>query len=330
MRLFQESGRFATAEQFINDASQDPRSDRSAIRVLIVPMFSQLGRIEEAQRLIEDRWDHLNALGEGALEPAIKLLRLHIELTLRATPVEKIRAYLDSATRLASEDDRVWLGRANLAICTGALDEAKRWLDDCLLRRPKDVPVWRARLSWGIAANQIDVVHQSLTHLPADASSPARIHRLKAWLASHRGDFETERRELERLIAADPADRTALDRLTQLAEKNGQPARATELFGKKAEIDRLRARYQKLYDRNQPIRDAVAMARLAEQLRRSFEARGFLTVAVSEDPERSDLRHDLQRMTPRAATVAEGEQTLAEVLAHELGNQERLNVTPSR
>ena len=153
----------------------------------------ELGRIDEAERLIEARWEHLNASGEGALEPAIKLVRLHIELTLKPTPVETIRAFLDQAARLAPEDDRVWLGRANLAIRTGAYDEAGRWLDACQRRRPDDVPVWRARLSWGIATNRIDVVRQALTHLPAAESTPAQVHRLEAWLAANRGDVATER-----------------------------------------------------------------------------------------------------------------------------------------
>ena len=95
----------------------------------------------------------MNALGEGALEPAIKLVRQHIELTEKPIPVGNIRAFLDQAARLAPDDDRVWLGRANLAIRTGAFDEAQRWLDACLRLRPEDFPVWRARLSWGIATN---------------------------------------------------------------------------------------------------------------------------------------------------------------------------------
>ena len=100
-------------------------------------------------RLIEARWEHLNEKAEGALEPAIQLLWQHIELTSKATPVETLRASIDQAGRLAPEDDRVWLGRANLAIRTGAYDEAGRWLDACQRRRPEDVPVWRARLRLG-------------------------------------------------------------------------------------------------------------------------------------------------------------------------------------
>jgi thioredoxin-like negative regulator of GroEL len=330
LRLLLDRGRFAAAEQLINDVANDANNDRSALQVLLAPLLGQLGCSDEAERLIEARWEHLNALGEGALEPAIKLLLLHIELTWKATPVVNVRAYLDRAARLAPEDDRVWLGRANLAVRARAYDEAGRLLDACLSSRPEDVPVWRARLRWGIAANRIDVVQQALTHLPAAASNPAQIHGLRAWLASHRGDVASERFELEHLIAVDPADLRALDRLSQLAEKDGQRARAAELLCRRAEIDRLRARYQKLSDRNQPIRDAVEMAHLAEQLGREFEARGFLTVAISEDPERENLRRDLRRMSQRSETVGERGQTLAAVLAHELRNEGEIDVTPSR
>jgi enediyne biosynthesis protein E4 len=257
-------------------------------------------------------------------------VRLHIELTLKATPVETTSAFLDQAARLAPNDDRVWLGRANLAIRTGAYDEAQRWLDACLRRRPEDVPVWRARLSLGVATNRADVVKQAMTHLPAAESIPAQVHRLKAWLAANRGDDATERRELERLLDCDPADSRALDRLAQLTAKDGQPAQAAALLGKKVEIGRLRARFAKLHDRKQPTRDAVEMAHLAEQLGRRFEARVFLTLASSEDPDRKDLRHDLQRLSSRPAMIAEHGRTLDEVLADEPHDERKIVVTPSR
>jgi tetratricopeptide (TPR) repeat protein len=305
MHLLQESGQFAAAERLVTDAALDPRNDRTALLVLLAPMYSELGRIDEAERLIEDRWEHLNASGAGALEPALKLVRQHIELTLKAGPVETIRAFLDRASRLAPDDDRVWLGRANLAIRTGALDEAEHWLDACQRLRPEDFAVWRARLSWAIATSRFDFVKQAVTHMPATESNPARFHRENAWLAAQRGDVATERHELELLVAADPADVTALGRLAELAEKETQFARAAELVRKKADLDRLRARYLKLHDRTQPIRDAVELARLAEQLGRRFEARVFLTIALSEDPARDDLRQDLERLSTNLATVAD-------------------------
>jgi hypothetical protein len=161
-----------------------------------------------------------------------------------------------------------------------------------------------------MATNRTDVVQQALTHLPSEESNPVRLHRLNSWLARQRGDVTTERRELELLAAADPAAVTCLDRLAELAEKEEQPDRAAQFRSKKAEIDRLRARYLKRHDRKQPIRDAVELAHLAEQLGRRFEARVFLSIAISEDPGRADLRSDLKRLTTthifdtRAAVVS--------------------------
>lgn len=99
LRLFQETGRLATAEQVVTEAAADPRNDRTALLVLLVPLFSDQGRIEDAERLIEDRWEHLNALKEGGDEGAIRLVRQHIELTMKPEPVETIRPTFDLAAQ---------------------------------------------------------------------------------------------------------------------------------------------------------------------------------------------------------------------------------------
>jgi hypothetical protein len=90
---------------------------------------------------------------------------------------------------------------------------------------------------------------------------------------------------------------TCADRLAELLENGAQHDQATQIQTRKAEIDRLRERYLKRHDRKQPIRDAVEMAKLAEQLGRQFEARVFLSIAISEDPGRTDLLRDLERLT---------------------------------
>jgi enediyne biosynthesis protein E4 len=242
---------------------------------------------------------------------------MHIEMTWRAIPVEALRAYFEEVVGRAPRDDRGWLGKANLAIRTGAYDAAGRLLEDCLRLRPHDVPVWRARLNWAIATDRLDVVREALAHLPAAESDPAQRLRLRAWLAHERGDVPAERRELERLLAEDPADQIALDRLARLAEQGGQPARAAEWLRRRAEIDRLKARYERLFDRTQPFRDAVEMAHLAERLGRAFEARGFLAVATSEHPDREDLRRDLERLSRSRGRLARRGDTLAEAIADE-------------
>ncbi len=316
MRLFHESGQLAAAERLIQDAAQDPRNDRTALMAYLVPSFQEQGRLDEAGRLLEARWEYLNALGEGALEPAIKLVRLHIDLTEKPMPAENIRTVLEKAARRAPEDDRVWLGRANLAIRTAAFDEAERWIDACLRRRPDDIPVWRARLNWAMATNRVDAARQALAQLPGAESPPAEIHRISAWLAAKEGDATTEARELERMVAVDPADSAALDRLGELADHDGRTADSAELRRKKFELGQMRARYQKLNDRKQPIRDAVKMAHLAQQLGRRFESRVFLTLAMAADPGRRDLRHDLERLnaTQERSAIPQHTQTLAEAL----------------
>jgi enediyne biosynthesis protein E4 len=290
MRLLQESGQLAAAERIILAAAADRNNDRTAVLVLLVPLYSTLGRVDEAQRLIENRWSHLDSVGEGALDPAIKLLRLYVQLSRQSTPVESIRDFIDRAAKLAENDDRVWLGRANLSIRTGAFADATYWLEACLRSRPDDVAVWRARLTLGVATHQVEIVQQALAHLPSAELTPREAHRSAAWLASRRGDHETERRELEELLVADPTDTNAFDRLSEIAEKAGDSSRAAELRRRKREIEGLVARYVMLHERSQPIRDAAEMADLARRLGRDFEARAFLTLAIANDPKSNGLQ----------------------------------------
>ncbi len=138
------AGRLADAERLINDARFDPRNDAPSLLVLLFPLLQQQGRDDEIGPLIEERWDHLIAQGEGSREQAIGLLRLAIDLRDKPMLLEEVRAALDAAGRLAQDDDRVSLGRANLALRAGSYDEAARWVDACLRQRSDDVAVWRA------------------------------------------------------------------------------------------------------------------------------------------------------------------------------------------
>ena len=299
MRLLQDDGRLAEAERLVSEAARDQRNNRTSLMVGLVPIMIDLGRQDEATELIEDRWEDLNALGQGALDPAIKLLLQHVEVTTGAVAIDVVRTSLDEAAKLAPDDDRVWLGRANLAIRTGDMKDAERWLDECEKKRPDDRAVWRARLKWAMATERIDAVERAMTHLPDVASLSAEQHRINAWLAGHRGDFAKERSELELLLAADPGDLSAFDRLIDLHKKGGQPALAAEVFQNRNAVRELLGRYMMLHGRKQPIRDAEELARIAEQLGRGFEARGFLTIAVFQEPGRKDLREKLRTFDSR-------------------------------
>jgi enediyne biosynthesis protein E4 len=326
MELQIERGRLADAEQLVMQAMNDPRLDHFGLRTLLVPEYVKQGRFAEAERLIEEWWGILEDAGGGTWEQAINLAQLHMEILWKIETVETLRSYFDQASGMAPDDDRVLLGKANLAIRNRSFVDAKRWLEACLHRRPEDAAVWRARLSWAMAANRLVELHEALEHLPVAESTPAQINRLAAWLAAHRGDFDAERQALERLLADDPADLEALDRLAEFAVKEGDQARAAELRDRKAKIQQLNDRYRKLYDRNQPSRDAPEMARLAEQLGRVFEARLFLSAAIEEEPDRADFRSHFARLCKRAETVTGQGRTLAELFASELGDDEQPNI----
>jgi thioredoxin-like negative regulator of GroEL len=321
LQVQMELGRHAAAEQIVRDALNDPRVDRSGLPLLLGPIYSQQGRLEETLRLVRASWEALDRVGKGASEQAINLVRAYVDLRANPVPIEVIRSALDQAGRSAPEDDRVWLGKANLAIREGSYEEASKWLDACQRKRSHDAPVWRARLNFGLATEGVATVREALAHLPADEWTPAEIQKLAAWLATRRGDADSERRALEALLAANPADPDALDRVARLAEQDGQREFAAALRRKRAEFGQLEARYEKLYRRNQPERDAAEMARLAERLGRGFEARAFLTVATAVDPDRDDLRSRLAVFSRAVQKPREPGRTLAGVLLTELGGR---------
>ncbi len=279
MDLLIKRGRLADAERLITQSMSEPRVDRPRLGLFLGLVYSLQGRIEDRGRVIEACWDRLNETGDGASELAILLVRLHMQ----KPSIEEVRGYLNQVAQLAPEDDRGWLGRAKLAIRDGAYNEAVRWLDACSRRRPDDIPVWRARLDWALATKRLADVRQALAHLPAAESTPADVERLRARLAALGDDPDMERQALERLLLIEPADLAALDRLGYLAEKAGQPDRAADYRFKKKEIGELQIRFDKYYQRNQTMRDARAMAGLAAQIGRPFEAKVLEAIAIAAD-----------------------------------------------
>ncbi len=153
--LESDRGRLADAEQVLTRALRDPERDGPELRRLCASLYWHEGRFEESRRLIEANWQRLDRAGLGGTEPAIELVRFRIALGLGTSSTEVVRTFLERVADRAPEDDRVWLGRANLAIRQGAFDEAARWLDACRKRRPDDVPVWHARLDWALATGRV-------------------------------------------------------------------------------------------------------------------------------------------------------------------------------
>ena len=298
-----DRGRLADAERIIIDMLEDSRFDGFEMPTAFEAVYLSQGHVEEAQRLIETRWNRVNKRGDGASEQAINLVRTFIELRGKSTSIEATRTLLDDAARLAPNDDRIWLGKANLEVRAGSYDEAARWLDACLRQRPHDHSVWCSRMHWALAAGRASDARDAAEHLSAEEFTPVQAGRLAARIAALNGNIVAERLALEGVLGADPADFTSLARLTEIATKNGRHEQAAELLRKKKEIEPLLARYQELYERCQPERDSAEMASLASRLGRQFESRAFLTVAVAVDPRRHDLESELARLDRYSATT---------------------------
>ena len=241
--VFLERGRLAGGRDA--HPGRDPGPSRRSGRPAMVPgPFLPAGRPirrgdPTAGGQLRPAWSRLV---DGALDEVMSVLRLYIPWGLEAPSVEEVRGFLDQAGRSAPDDDQVWLGKANLAIRQGAWDEASRRLDACLRRRPEDVSgSGRAYLNWAVGSGRVAEARKALTHLPAHEASSAQVHRLSAWFASRRGDSgRRANRGSERLIAADPADVAALDRLAELAAKDGRNDRRDEIRRMKAELGQSR------------------------------------------------------------------------------------------
>ena len=75
-----------------------------------------------------------------------------------------------------------------------------------------------------------------MEHLPAGRFSAAERSRLRAWFAAASGDPTRERDALDALVAEDPGDTAAWDRLAELALSRGDVAAAERLRRRKAEL----------------------------------------------------------------------------------------------
>ena len=140
--------RFAEAEDLMRKALGDRGRHAIEARETLVNLFKIQGRYREAERLVRDGADRypdkLGLLKELAQLGSINPHRLDL-----------VRDGLEKAASTAPDDDRVLLGRANLATRTGRYEEAAGWLDRCRLR-PDDPAVWRGRLELAMATDDAD------------------------------------------------------------------------------------------------------------------------------------------------------------------------------
>jgi tetratricopeptide (TPR) repeat protein len=302
-----QTARFSDAERFLRASLKGPSSRTAAGRHLLFVILGQQGRLLEARRLIEEMWTETSL----SVTERVGLLRDHLALDLDAMPLEGNLEFLGRRGATEFDDEGLWLARANLATKTGRLEEALRWLDAACLRRPDNPDVWRARLDWAVTAGRLDRVIEAIKHLATNHLSPEELARLGAWLARQSEDVKTEKLALEQIVALDQGDLPTIERLAEIAFQEGREADGRKLRERKSELDALKDRYWRLFREGKLIENAVEMARLAESLGRSFEARAFLLILDRQHPGDPSIRVALGRLDPAPALAPSKGESLA-------------------
>ena len=297
-----DEGRWAEAEPRLSLALALEARGPTAVeaRRRLVDLLVLQGRLDEASRLLREGWDESR--------DRLALLRDLWMLETAAWSTEANATVLEQASRSAPEDDRVRLGLAYLAMHRGRPGEAGRHLDAILRDRPDDPAAWGHRLRLARQSGDVRSALRSLRHLSSDRFRPADLPEIEAWFASRAGDLEGERLALEVLLELDPGRLPALERLIELTLRGGDADRAAALRARKAELDEARNRYddQLSGSREEAGAAPAEMARLAESLGMTFEARCWATLAVLDDPGDDPSRAMLDRLgraspTPRAS-----------------------------
>ena len=281
LMMLQSLGRLHDAELWFRAAARGHGAPAMESRWALAELLLWEGRLDEMRRLLRE----IGRVGQNRDRTAA--LRELWRLDSVIVAAEEVQPVLDRAARTSPDDDRVWLARAYLASQYGRHTEARRWLDQCLLKRPDDPVVRRAVLQWAVAAGEPQEARRALAKIPADRLTMPELWSLRAWLAVQRHEPAAERSALVQLIAVEPGNTQALDRLAALAIQDGQADRAATFRRRQEEILRDKERYRRfmIEDRSTIPRDELhERAGLAERLGRWYEAREWLSLALERDP----------------------------------------------
>ncbi len=258
------TGQLTRAERILVKArTQCEGADALPVLQGLQLLFHIEGRLADVRQMLIASW--------SATDTPAEVLKQLFRLDAAPLPVDVTRGILDKGPR---DDDRVWLGRANLAIRTGQLDEVAQWLAACVRRRPNDPPVWMSRLEFARATANVAAAWEALEHLQAATLSAAERLRIRAWMAAQGGDTKAEWTALNALAALEPGDTASLDRLAALAGASGKKDEVSRLRAQKAEMMAALQQYRERL-RGAQIGNPAELANLAQALGRHIEARGW-------------------------------------------------------
>jgi len=264
-RLGLEIGRYQLAEGALDRVADSPGTIGDEALELLGRLYALTGRTEEYRRVLLKQ-------GERLHDPTRQLTMLW-SLDAAAFPTEGIRQELMRAHESAPDDERVWLGLANLEIRAGRFEEADRWLSKCEKAEGDDWLVARSRLLWSREVDRPDMAVASAGRFPAELLSTTQRYSLRAWLEAKAGDHEAERTTLEALLERQPGNLPALERLAGMAAEAGQVDRVASLRRQKAEIEDAREQRRALLAEPEPSKRAAELGRAAESLGELDEAR---------------------------------------------------------
>ena len=166
-----------------------------------------------------------------------------------------------------------------------------------------------------MASDRLDLAAEALRRLPADRLEPIEIASLRARFAEARHDPAFEARVLERLVGEARGNAAALDRLADLAAQAGRGADVALLRRRKAEIDQAKERYRQRLADPDPASAADELARLAESLGRTFDAKAWWTLSSRRGGDRLRARAAIDRLERAASSPPRPGRTAAEELA---------------
>ena len=312
-RLAQETRRYRLAETCLERASRPGGGTDEEARLRLRTVYWITGQ--------RDLWQSLLRRDVERMRDPADTLRDLWNADDPAYPVDWFTERLGKAKQSAPDDDRVWLGLADLATRSARFEEAGDWLARCERARPDDRAVWRARLKWAQAALRPDEVVRAAAHLPGESVTQARVLELRAWMAARSGDRPAERAALEALVALEPADATAVARLADLAAQDGERERLAELRRRKADIEKARDVYRNglaylpgSINKPERTRLAAELARAADAIGRRFDAAAWWRIAAQGDPALMQEAAAAQTRLAKAEARAVGGGTLAELV----------------
>jgi enediyne biosynthesis protein E4 len=286
--------RFSPAERLLPAALEEPGDLENEAQETLVHLYKIQGRYDEARRLVREGWRRYDRVGTIQ-----ELVRLD---TSNPFPIEKLRPILGTAARAAPDDDRIWLGWANLATRIGRFEVARKRLDACVQRRPADPVVWRVRLDWARGAENESEVRRALAHLPSYRVPPTALLSLGAWFARRAVHADAERRALEDLVECNPGALAAMESLAELQLQSGQTERAKQLRVRKGELEQtLDWHMVNIFPANR-LEHAMELARAAEVVGRGFEAHCWWELAAEQPAHTHLARTELARLDREASS----------------------------